>query len=399
MRLVLYTGKGGVGKTTTAAATAVCAAARGRRTLVASADAAHSLGDVLGERLGPEPRALAPGLHAVEVDARAEAERHWGSIRDWLVSVLRYQGIDEIVAEELALLPGAEEITTLLGVAEWLGSGEYDLVVLDCAPTSAALRLVTLPDVAHGALRLLLRVQGAVARVVTPVAREVVPFPLPEAGVFRDAEQLLYRRLRELHRQLLREESSVRLVVTPERMVIDEARRAFTELALFELHSDAVVLNRLLPDAAVSEAFFEDWGRLQAERRREVEERFAPLPVLPAPLQDDEVVGLERLRAHGEGLFAEVEPDAVLARLPRMRVVRDGPGYRMELPLPEARADDLDVAKLEDELVIRAGPLRRSLVLPRRLAPLDLASARLAEGRLVVRFSGADGADTGGADA
>ena len=387
MRLVLYTGKGGVGKTTTAAATAVCAAARGQRTLVASTDAAHSLGDVLEQRLGPEPAALAPGLDAVEIDARAEVSRHWGRIRDWLVAVLRYQGIEEIVAEELALLPGAEELVTLLGVEAHLRSGRYDLVVLDCAPTGATLRLVTLPDVAHGALRVLLRVQGALAAVVTPLAREVVPIPLPDRHVFRDADRLLYRRLRALRRRLLDAATSVRLVVTPERMVIDEARRSWTDLCLFELPCDAVVMNRFLPQAAAAERFFRDWGRLQAERLREVEACFAPLPVLVAPLQDDEVTGLARLAAHGAELFGERAPEAVLSRGSRVVFARDEAGYSVSLPLPHAERASLDVAKVDDELLVRAGPLRRALRLPRRIAPLELTGARLEGDRLVVRFA------------
>ncbi len=393
MRLVLYTGKGGVGKTTTAAASAVCAARRGLRTLVASTDSAHSLGDVLEERLGPEPREIAANLMAVEIDARAEVERHWGRIRDYLVSLFRYQGIEDIVAEELALLPGAEEVTTLLGAEGWLRSGDYDLVVLDCAPTGATLRLVTLPDVAHSALRILLRVQGALAAVVTPIARQVVPLPLPDRHVFRDVDRLLYKRLRRLRRRLLDPQTSVRLVVTPERMVIDETRRAWTELSLFELSCDAVVMNRLLPDAAVSEDFFADWGRLQGERLREVEELFAPLPVLSAPLQDDEVTGLARLAAHGEELFGPRAPDAVLSPPRRVTFEREAGDYIVRIPLPEADPAALDVVKVDDELVVRAGPLRRNLALPRRMAPLALLEARLDEGLLCVRLGQHDGAE------
>jgi arsenite-transporting ATPase len=386
VRLVLYTGKGGVGKTTTAAATAVWAARRGLRTLVASTDSAHSLGDVLEESLGAEPREIAENLHAVEIDARAEVERHWGRIRDYLVSLFRFQGIEDIVAEELALLPGAEEVTTLLGAESWLESGDYDLVVLDCAPTGATLRLVTLPDVAHSALRILLRLQGVLATVVTPVARHVVPLPLPDRSVFRDADRLLYKRLRRLRRRLLDAQTSVRLVVTPERMVIDETRRAWTELSLFELGCDAVVMNRLLPDAALSEDFFADWGRLQGERLHEVRELFAPLPVLSAPLQDDEVTGLARLAAHGQQLFGEFAPDALLAPPQRVEFAREAADYLVRIPLPEADPADLDVAKIDDELIVRAGPLRRTLALPRRMAPLTLLEARLEEGRLCVRL-------------
>jgi arsenite-transporting ATPase len=395
VRLVLYTGKGGVGKTTTAAATALCAAARGRRTLVASADAAHSLGDVLETRLGPAPRTLAPGLDAIELDARTEMASHWGRIRDYLISVFRWQGIEEVVAEELALLPGAEELATLLAVEEYARSGRYDLVVLDCAPTDSTLRLLTLPEVARGALRVLLRVQQAVSAVVTPLARAVAPIPLPDAGVFGDVDRLLYRKLRTLRARVCAKTSSVRLVVTPERMVIDEAVRAFTDLALFEIPCDAVVMNRLLPEEAAGEPYFRDWARLQTERRAEVEALFAPLPVLAAPLQEDEVTGLARLLAHGERLFAEREPDAVLAPTRTLRFARDdarergGPreGYRVELPLPGATREELDVAKLEDELLVRAGARRRVLKLPRRIAAMGLRGAKLDGDTLVLRFA------------
>ena len=387
MRLLLFTGKGGVGKTTTSAATAVGAAERGHRTLIISADAAHSLGDVLGERLGSEARELAPRLHAQEVDARAELARHWGRIHEYLVSLFRYQGIEEVVAEELALLPGAEEVAALLAVEEAASSRRYDLVVVDCAPTDTTLRLLTLPDVAHGALRLLLRVQRALSSVVTPLARSVLPVPLPDSGVFRDLEKLLYQRLEGLRKRTLSEHTSVRMVVTPERMVIDEARRAFTELSLFELTCDAVVMNRLLPEAATREEFFRDWGRLQEERCREVEEAFAPLPLLRAPLQEDEVVGIPELLHHCAAIYGESDPAALLSPGARVRFSRHPGGYRVHLPLPGASAAELDVAVVEDDLVVRVGPRRRTLKLPSRMAQQHLCEARLEGGELIVSFS------------
>jgi arsenite-transporting ATPase len=387
MRLVLYTGKGGVGKTTTAAATAACAAERGRRVLVASADAAHSLGDVLGEGLGPTPRAVAANLDAVEVDARAETERHWGSIRDYLAQLFRHQGIEDIVADELALLPGAEELTTLLAVESWAREGGYDLVVVDCAPTGSALRLLTLPEMARAGLRLVLRVQRALASVVTPVAQSVLGVPLPGSAVFRDAEQLIYKRLRGLRELVGSPQASVRLVVTPERMVIDEALRARTDLALFEVACDAVVMNRLLPEDAAGEVWFQGWARLQTERLAEVEARFAPLPVLRGALQEDEVIGVARLARHGAGLFAGREPDALLCRGRGLRFVRTKAGVRATLPLPDARAEDLDVAKLEGEIVITTSGQRRALPLPRHVAPLALARARLDAGTLTLDFA------------
>jgi len=404
-RLVLYAGKGGVGKTTTAAATAVCAAERGRRTLVVSADAAHNLGDVLGERLGPEPRRLPLGataaggsLHAVEIDTRVETGRHWGRIRDYLVSLFRYQGIETVVAEELALLPGAEELTALLAVDAWAASGSWDLVVVDCAPTDTTLRFVTLPEVARGAFRLLLKLQQAVSTVVTPLARGVLSAPLPDAAVFRDAEELFYGRLRSLHRRITGAGASVRLVVTPERMVLDEARRLYTDLCLFDVPCDAVVMNRLLPPAAAEEDLFREWVRVQEDRCREVEGDFAALARLRAPLQEDEVIGAARLSRHGAALFGAEEPDGVLSRAPRMRFQRQGGRTRLRLPLPGATAGELDVARVEDQLVVRVRGSRRAVALPRRVARLELAGARLEAGELVVDF-GSPAASVGGAAA
>ena len=395
MRLLLYTGKGGVGKTTTAAATAVLAADRGLRTLVASADAAHSLGDVLERRLGAEPETLAPRLDAVEIDARTETARHWGHIRGYLVRAFRHQGIEEVVAEELALLPGAEEVATLLAVDALARSGAYDLLVVDCAPTDATLRLLTLPDVAHRSLRILLPMLQALSGVAEPLARRFVRLPLPDARVFGDADALVNRALRALQQRVTHPQTSVRIVVTPERLVIDEARRAWTELSLFELGCDAVVLNRLLPEEAAGELFFREWARVQAERRREIEALFAPLPVLAAPLQDDEVTGLERLAAHGARLFAGVAPEARLCTAARVRFERDGAEFVARIPLPGADPARLDVAKIGDELAITAGPRRRSLKLPRRLAGLDLATARLEGPSLRVAFRAAPGRRAG----
>jgi arsenite-transporting ATPase len=386
MQVVLYTGKGGVGKTTTAAATAVRAAALGHRTLVISADPAHSLGDVLGRELGSEPIVVAERLSALEVDARVELARHWGRIRDYLVALFRHQGIEEVVAEELALIPGAEELTTLVAVDEYARSGDFDFVVVDCAPTDATLRLVTLPEVAHGAVRILLRIQRTIAAVVTPLAAGLVPVPLPDSAVFRDAERLIYRTLKRLRARLLSPDTRFRMVVTPERMVIDEARRAFTELSLFELTCDAVVMNRLLPQEATEEAFFRDWGRIQRERVEEVQAHFAPLTVFFAPLQDDEVIGLERLAEHGAAIFGDVDPAASLPASERVRFTRGTEGYEVHLPLPGARADELDVVMVADELVVRAGSRRRALKLPGRIAACTLGAARLEAGELVVAF-------------
>ena len=254
---------------------------------------------------------------------------------------------------------------------------DYDLLVVDCAPTDAALRLVTFPDVARGMLRTALAVLEGVSGVAVPLARRLVSMPLPDAGVFAEAEALLLRRLASLHARLTAPTTSVRLVVTPERMVIDEARRAFTELSLFELPCDAVVLNRMLPGAAAGEPFFREQARLQEEGRREVGDLCGPLPGLTAPLKEDEVTGVASLARHGRALFDGASPAAVLCTGPGVRFQREGDGRYVRIPLPGAEPGDLHVAAVGNDLVVSTPARRRALALPRSFAPLTLASARL----------------------
>lgn len=387
MRLILYTGKGGVGKTTTAAATAAWAAERGLRTLVVSADAAHSLGDVFGASLGPEPRRLAERLDALEIDARHVIEAHWGRVRAYLVELLRYQGIDEVVADELALLPGADELATLVCVEEWASSGDYDLILVDCAPTGSTLRLVTLPEVAHSGLRWLLRLQRAAAQIVEPIARGFIAAPLPSAEVFAEADRLFYKTLHRLRARLLSAETSVRIVVTPESMVIDEARRSLTDLCLFQLASDAVIMNRMLPEEALREEFFREWGPMQAERLREVEAAFAPMPCLTAPLQMDEVRGIRALTEHGKMLFGDLDPAAHLGQALRMRFERDDEGTRLRLPLPGLDPKTLEVSRVEDELIVGVAGRRRKIALPVGFAKLEVDRVAYRDEHLIVSFS------------
>ena len=386
MRLILYTGKGGVGKTTTAAATAAWAAECGLRTLVVSADAAHSLGDVFAESLGPEPRRLAERLDALEIDARHVIESHWGRVRAYLVELLRYQGIEEVVADELALLPGADELATLVCVEEWASSGDYDLILVDCAPTGSTLRLVTLPEVAHSGLRWLLRLQRAAAQIVEPIVRGLVAAPLPSAEVFAEADRLFYKTLHRLRARLLSAETSVRLVVTPESMVIDEARRSLTDLCLFQLGSDAVIMNRMLPEEALREEFFREWGQTQVERLREVEEAFSPMACLTVPLQADEVRGVPALANHGKMLFGDLNPAAHLGQALRMRFERDDEGARVRLPLPGLDPDTLEVTRIEDELIVGVAGRRRKIALPVGFSKLEVDRVAYREEQLIVSF-------------
>ena len=389
MRVILYTGKGGVGKTTTSAATGVHLAAAGVSTLVVSADPAHSLGDVLDCDLSAQPRSVAPDLDAVELDAREELGRHWGALRDYLVTLFRSQGLNEVLAEEFVLIPGAEELATLVAVDDWVRASRYEAIVVDCGPTDSTLRLVTLPEVSDSALRILLKIQRAMSTLLKPLASRVAPAPLPSGQVFREAERMLYETLDRVRARLIDPQTTARLVFTPERMVIDEARRAYRDLSLFEVRCDAVVMNRFFPEAVANETFFHDWLEVQRGRMKEVESFFAPLPVLTAPLQDDEIVGLEALSAHGKALFDGSDPAAVLGVSGALRLEASERGYWLKMPLPGVSADELDVVVVEDELHVSAGDRRRALLLPDTLSGAAIRGARVEGNELLIEFASA----------
>jgi arsenite-transporting ATPase len=258
MRVILFTGKGGVGKTTVAAATALHSARLGKRTVVLSTDAAHSLGDSFDVPLGPEPTQIGDKLWAQETDVEYNLRKHWGTVEQWLRSLLQWRGLDELVADEIAILPGMDELSALLWINQHCGSGEYDVVVVDCAPTGETLKLLSVPDVAGWWVEKMLPIHRRVVSVLRPVIRPFTDLPLPGDDVYAAGEDL-FRRLEELHLLLADPDiSSVRLVVNAEKMVIKEAQRTFTYLNLYGYATDAVVCNRLLPDE-VQDGYFAAW--------------------------------------------------------------------------------------------------------------------------------------------
>lgn len=392
MRLVLYTGKGGVGKTTTAAATAAWASQCGERTLLLSADPAHSLGDVLEIPLGPEPRAVAPGCFAAEIAPLHELETHWGEIRRYLAEVYRSRGVDELLAEELAILPGIEELAILLAVERWADDPRFGFVVVDCAPTASALRLTTLPEVLSRSLRLLPGLLRMLAAAFGPLMARASA-PLPGAGVFGELEQLVGRRTAELRQRLTGPRTSFRIVTTPERASLAEARRLRAELALFGVPCDALVVNRVLPPELLAQLARLEPGSQASERQAralaDAARDLAPLALLQAPHTAAEPMGFEALAAHGRGLFGARPPHARLAAVPAPCVRETAEGCELRLPLPGARPEALEVTLVDDDLWVGIGGRRRAVPLPAALAELPLLGARLEGDELVVRFGGA----------
>ena len=388
-RILLFTGKGGVGKTTASAATALRCADAGLRTLALSTDPAHSLGDAFDVPLGPLEVPVADGLWAQQLDAQDRMEDAWVEIQRYLVEVFRWAGVEGMEAEELSVVPGLDEIFALSDIKHHATSGEWDVVVVDCAPTAETIRLLSLPDVLARYMERVFPVGRTINKVVSPLMSRVTSLPVAGDDVWAATERF-HERLAGV-RELLTDgrRASVRLVVNPERMVIAEARRTHTYLSLFGYHVNAVVANRLLPDA-VSDPWFARWKAAHAEHLAEIEQGFAPVPVLRVPLQPNEQVGAAALRAFADELYGDEDPTARFGRREPMRVRRQGDVAHLEIDLPFSDRDDLDLGRTGDELLIRVGPYRRAVVLPDTLRRREVASARLHEGRLRVTFT--DGA-------
>ncbi|MFQ5847131.1 MAG: ArsA family ATPase [Candidatus Methylomirabilales bacterium] len=395
MRVILYTGKGGVGKTTVSAATGLRAASLGHKTLVLSTDPAHSLADAFDTPLGPEPVQVAENLWGQEVNVLEDLNRYWREVQEYLTALFASRGLDDVVAEEMAVLPGMEEICSLLHIRQHFQEGKFDCLIVDCAPTGETMRLLSFPDVARWYMEKLFPWERRIVTSLGPVVQPLVPLPLPKDDVYAALERLFYRidGIKEILANP--EQSTIRLVLNPEKMVIREAQRSLTYLNLYGYVTDAVVSNRVIPQEAAS-GYFAAWHEVQRRHRRTIEEAFAPLPIWDVPLFDAEVVGLTMLQRMAEALFRERDPTRVHFQGYVQTVRKTGKGFTLKLKLPFAEKGDLSLLKRGDELVVSIGNFRRDLVLPRAVTHLPVARARLEEGVLTVRFAAGEGGDTDG---
>jgi arsenite-transporting ATPase len=391
-RTILYTGKGGVGKTSVAAATALAIARRGLRTIVLSTDPAHSLSDSLETELGPSPIQVADNLFGQEVQAEIEMERNWNAVQRWLGSLLSDRGVDRILAEELTVPPGMDEIFSLLQLKRYHESGEFDVIIVDCAPTGETLRLLSFPEVARWWLEKVFPWERRLLTAARPLARTVLDLPLPGNDVLGEVQRLV-RNLIDMSEILRnRERASIRLVMNPERMVIKEAQRTFTYLNLYGYLTDAVVVNRVFPDE-VEGGYFAAWRDVQRKHVELVEQAFAPVPVLKAPFFEQEVVGPEMLERLGSEVFAGRPPQSLLyTDLSQELVMKDG-GAELILKIPFAEKGEIELKKIALELVVRVGGHKRNIVLPSALASYRPREAKFEAGALTVKFE--KGADRG----
>ena len=386
MRTILFTGKGGVGKTTLAAATALHSASLGYETLIISTDIAHSLADALDTPLGNEPRPVGPArLYAAELDTGEELERYWGDIKRRIAAVLRDEGVSATAAGELAILPGLDEVLSLVRIKRYYDEGHHQVLVIDSAPTGAAMRLLSAPDLNRWYTRNLLSLSRSLARVLLPSLRALVKLPIGE-DVIQERIGQLFDQVDAL-RAILTDsaQTSVRLVLNPDHMAIRETQRAYTYMNLFGLAVDALFVNRILPEE-VEDPFFAHWKADQTFHRQEIQELFAPLPVFEVPLMRHEVVGLRDLESLAQQLYGERDPVPPLSDEQPLRFYVDGQHYILALRVAGVEGGSVELEKRGDELSIKLGRFRRSLVLPQYLAGLQPAWAQVEGDHLKVAF-------------
>ncbi len=387
MRVIVHTGKGGVGKTSVSAATALRCAEMGLKTIVISTDTAHSLGDSLETEIGPEPKLIAPNLWAQEVDTRYSMDKYWGKIQRYLTSIFTRGGAEDIVAEEVTILPGLEEGAHLLWINQYVQSGEYDVLVVDAAPTAETLRLLSLPDVTRWWFERILTLTRGAAKILRPInsllGRNNENVPQDDAW---DEVRKLFDTLDHVREILSDPEiSSIRLVVNPEKMVIKETQRTYTYLNLYGYATDAIICNRIIPDEVV-DPYFAQAKIKQRDNIEFIHEAFGELPVMTAPMFGHEVSGMEALRQLGKQLYGDTNPvEQKFVGKPH-QITQLSDGYQLSVPLPFADKKDLDIYRSRDELTLRVGPYRRNIVLPYALWDLEIADAKFEQSTLNLHF-------------
>jgi arsenite-transporting ATPase len=393
LRIIFFAGKGGVGKTSVAAATGVRAAEMGKRTLVMSLDVAHSLADIfdldktLLDRNQGRPFKITDNLWIQEMDIQEEIDRNWRQIHDYLSGLLNTSGLDEVLAEEIAILPGMEEISLLLYINQYVRRRRFDVILLDCAPTGESLRFISIPTTLEWYMKKVFRLQRTLVKVARPLAKRFYDVPLPDDDYFKAIEDLC-ERLKGVDQVLCDPDvTTVRLVATPEKVVLKETQRAFMYFCLYKMCIDAVIMNRILP-SRVADAYFEDWRRGQAINLRKAEEYFHPVPILPVNLFGSEIVGYESLKALSACIYGTADPlDRFVAEEPYRLKKQDG-HYCLKLKLPFVVKEHIDLSMISDELILRIGSYKRHILLPKQVALRTSVKAKIEEPYLNITFSG-----------
>ncbi len=383
-RIILFTGKGGVGKTTISAATALRAAELGYNTLIMSTDPAHSLADALDTELGPEPTNIAPNLYAQELDVYYSIKKYWSNMRELIMSVIKWQGVDRVIAEEMAVLPGMEETSAFMWLDLLYHQGEYDLIIVDSAPTGETLKHLTLPQVSQWWVTRTNLPLGNIARKSLGSIVQVATGVKVEKGL--EELKKFYEKLQSAQKIMSDPKiCTIRVVMNPERMVIQEALRAYTYLQLYGYPVDAAIVNRILPQDT-SDSTFREYIEAQRTYLDEIETQFEPLPILRVPHSGREVFGLDRLRDIADRLYGETDPRDIFINERPYQFVEQTHGYLLMIRLPSLKDEEISVSQRNDELIIQANTRRHNLFLPKFLAYYKVTNHQMMEGKLLVRF-------------
>jgi arsenite-transporting ATPase len=382
MRIILYLGKGGVGKTTISAATAVRAAALGKRTLVVSTDLAHSLADCFHTTLTSEPTELRTNLWAQEVNVLDEMRRSWSKLQESMSKVLRKRGMDAVMAEELALIPGMDEIVSLINIYRNARDGDFEVVVIDAAPTGETVRLLSMPDTFQWYASRLTG-NGSLS-----LARPLIKAVMPNNAEILQAINTLSERVKTLREVLSDPQtSSYRPVVNPERMVIKEALRAETYLALFGYPIDSVICNRVIQPDNYRDTFMQELYRNQEKLRQQIHDTFTPLPIWEVPYRSREILGIDALGELAQAVFGEQDPTQVFYRGAIQEIKREGDSYILRLPLPHVEMNKVQMTKRGDEMIVEIGNFKRDITLPTILANQEATVARFVNKALEIHFT------------
>ena len=384
MRIIIFTGKGGVGKTSMAAATACSIAESGKKVLVMSTDQAHSLGDSFDMKLGKEPVNVMENLDAMEIDTVYESEKSWGNIRSYFKEFLTLKGGSGIEVEELLVFPGLEELFSLLKILDVYESGEYDTLIVDCAPTGETLSLLKYPEMLSELIEKVLPVKRKGIKTVGPIVEKVARVPMPEDKVFDDVEYLIDKMQRLQKLMLDKDIVSLRVVTTPERIVISEAKRNFTCLYLYHYNVDAVIVNHIYPEKAM-EGYFSKWIKLQEQGLSDIKESFSEVPKFYVELQDSELRTLEVLRRIGGVIYESTDPDDVLFK--KEIYISDKEERTLKIYLPFAEKDELELEQVGTELLVGVRNERRRFPIPTEFEEYAVAGARFEDGYLCISFS------------
>lgn len=387
MRIILYTGKGGVGKTSVAAATALKSAEQGKKTLVVSTDPAHSLGDSLDLKLTPEPIEIQKNLWAQEIDSVHEVEKGWGQVQKYLTTLFTSKTIKDITTEELTVFPGMEDLLSLLRILHYYKEKTFDVIIIDCAPTGETLALLSFPEMLRWWMDKLFPIKRKAIKIMKPVAEPLLGIPMPTDSVMEEIDKI-YHQLDEMKQILCnREITSLRIVVNPEKMVIKEAQRSFTYLNIYDFNVDAIVVNRVIPED-VTDPYFSVWKDIQKRHKETIADSFAPLPIYNVPLFEQEIVGLDMLKRMGKALFKGDNPIDIKYNARTQTIIKEGDEYILSIFMPFTQKHELQLNQKGEELIVRVGSVKRTLSLPRTLVNLSIQGAKFEEETLRIRFGG-----------